>query len=60
MVFFPCEYKCSSHRIYYCESFKESKFHVKYANTEKLTTYFIIVFKSNQIFGTKHWKTNQL
>ena len=45
---------------YYCESSTESKFDVKFVNTVKSTTYQVRIFKINQIFGTKHSKTNWL
>ena len=49
----------SSHGMYYCEKFTESKFDVEYVNTEKSTIQQVHVFKSNRMFGTKHSKTNR-
>ena len=43
----------------YCERFTEAKFDIKSVNTTvKSTTEYVCAFKSNQIFGTKHSKTN--
>ena len=38
-------------------SFIQSKFDAKFANTVKLTTQWVRLFKSNRMFGTKHLKT---
>ena len=46
--------------IYYCESFRESKFDIKYVNTVKSITQQVRVFKSNRMFGTKNSKANRL
>ena len=44
---------------FYCESFTGCKIDVKHVNTVKSTTWLVRV-KSNRMFETKHWKTNQL
>ena len=46
--------------MYYCESFTESKFDIKYVFTVKSTTQQVRVFKSDRMFGTKHLKANRL
>ena len=42
------------------ESFAESKFDIKYVDAVKAITQYGRLFKSNQMFGTKHSKTNRL